>query len=128
MTPEPRQAALLHQLQLIRARVEPLLIAIKLLTNMALGSPQHDPLQKLHERQGPLRAVLLKRLQQQVVPVGARVVRLMSQEFQQALQAHVIQGECLFPGLEPAHKPCSLTMGTPACLHYTERSAGRDPR
>ena len=75
-------AALLHQMTLIRATAGPLPIFIKLLTNLALGPPQHDSLQKLHERQGPIRAMLLKRLQQQVVPVGARIVRLVSQELQ----------------------------------------------
>lgn len=115
-------AALLHQMTLIRATAGPLPTFIKLLTNMALGPPQHDSLQKLHERQGPIRAMLLKRLQQQVVPVGARVVRLVSQELQETLQARVTQGECFFPRSHSAHKPCSPTVGTAACLHCTERS------
>ena len=117
-TPQPHLAALLHQLRLIRAAAEPLPKLIKLLTNMALGPPQHDSLQKVHERQGPIRAMLLKRLQQQVVPVGARVVRLMSQELQQALQANVTQGEYFFLGMYYVHKPCLPMIGTAACpLH-----------
>ena len=110
-------AAILHQFKDIRAAAEPLPILIRLLTDMALGSPQHDPLQKLHERQGPIRAMLLKRLQQQVVPVGTRIVWLMSQKLQQALQAHVNQGECFSPALYLTRKPCSPTIGTSACLH-----------